>query len=323
MTFESPLYLLALIAVPAIVAAYLVGHRRRVAIAARFASPPLFPNVVNRAPGWRRHLPPAVLLVALAALLVGVARPKAQISVPRENATVMLAVDTSRSMAAEDVRPTRLAAERAAVREFLAEAPTKYRVGLVAFATDARVVAPPTHDRELVRQAVAQLRTGEGTALGDAIAKAVQVGRAAGSDPAQRRAPTPTAVLLLSDGRQDGGDVTPDRAAELARRGRVPVYTVALGTPDGVVEVPVAGGYRARVRVPPDPNTLRRIALLTGGRFFAAPTGADLKAVYRDLASRLGREKEWREVTVAFAGGGALLLLVGGGLAAAWFRRVP
>jgi Ca-activated chloride channel family protein len=323
MSFQAPIYLLVLIAVPVVLAVYLVGGRRRSDVAARFASPALFPNVVNRSPGVRRHLPPAILLVALVALVVGLARPKAQVSVPRENATVMLAVDTSRSMAATDVEPSRMAAAQAALREFLAAAPEKYRIGLVAFATDARVVAPPTRDRELVRQALAQLRTGEGTALGDAIAKAVEVGRAAGQPLDENEPPIPTSVLVLSDGKQDGGGVSPQRAAEIARNRDVPVYTVALGTPDGVVEVPLAGGYRARVQVPPDPNTLRRISLLTGGRFFAVPTGAGLKAVYRDLASRVGHEREWREVTVAFAAAGVLLLLAGGTLSAIWFRRVP
>ncbi len=129
MSFGSPLYLLALLAVPLVVALYVVHHRRRSRVAARFASPSLLPNVVDRSPGRRRHVPPAILLIALAALLVGMARPKAQISVPREDATIMLAVDTSRSMAAKDVLPTRMDAARNGLREFLAAAPETYRVG--------------------------------------------------------------------------------------------------------------------------------------------------------------------------------------------------
>jgi len=325
-SFSSPLYLLALLALPVLTAAYVLFDRRRALVAARFASPALFPGLVSHRPGLRRHLPPALFLAAVAALLLGLARPKALISVPREEATVMLAVDTSRSMAARDVRPSRLEAAKAAVRAFLAEAPAKYRVGVVSFASDARVVAAPTHDRELVVQALAELRPGEGTALGDAVAKAVQVSQAAPAGTATRGdsgQATPAAVLLLSDGVQDGGEIRPDAAARLALQRGVRVYTVSLGTPEGVVEVPLAGGFRQRVQVPPDPNTLRGIAARTGGRFFSAPTAAQLTAVYRDLASRLGRERKWREVTVAFAAGGALLMLAGGALSALWFRRLP
>ena len=237
MSFESPLFLLALLAVPAVVALYVVHHRRRSRVAAQFASPALLPNVVDREPGRLRHVPPAILLIALTALLVAFARPQAEISVPRENATIMLAIDTSRSMAAKDVPPTRLAAATKSIRDFLAKAPDTYRIGVVSFASAARVVAPPTRDRGLVELAMRELRVGEGTALGDAIVKAVEVGQAAGrSSPDDE--PTPTTVLLISDGKEDGGDITPQRASQTAQQRGVTVNTVALGTADGVVEVP-------------------------------------------------------------------------------------
>jgi Ca-activated chloride channel family protein len=323
MSFGSPLYLLALLLVPAVVALYVVHHRRRSRIAARFASPPLLPNVVDREPGRRRHVPPAILLIALTALLVGLARPKAEISAPRQDATIMIAIDTSRSMAASDVQPSRMEAAKAGIREFLAEAPDSYRVGLVSFASDARVVAPPTRDRELVDLALDELRTGEGTALGDAIAKAVEVGQGVAARAATNEEPTPTTVLVVSDGKEDGGLVTPQEATQLARERGVPVFTVAMGTPDGVVEVPLAGGYTARVEVPAEPATLRGVAGETGGRFFSSPTLEQLRAVYSDLESRLGSEEEWREVTVAFAAAGVIMLLLGGALSASWFRRLP
>jgi Ca-activated chloride channel homolog len=324
MSFGSPLYLLALLVVPAVIALYVMHYRRRSRVAARFASPPLLPNVVDREPGRRRHVPPAILLVALTALLVGLARPKAELSVPSEDATIMIAIDTSRSMAADDVAPSRMEAAKAGIREFLAEAPDSYRVGIVSFASDARVVAPPTRDREFVDLALDELRTGEGTALGDAIAKAVEVGQAVGAaEPAKDEVPAPTTVLLVSDGKEDGGTVTPQRASQLAQQRGVPVFTVGMGTADGVVEVPLAGGYTARVEVPADPTTLRNVAGETGGRFFSSPTLEQLQAVYGDLESRLGSEEEWREVTVAFAGAGVLMLLLGGALSASWFRRVP
>jgi Ca-activated chloride channel homolog len=324
MSFGSPLYLLALLVVPVVIALYIVHYRRRSRVAARFASPPLLPNVVDREPGRRRHVPPAILLIALTALLVGLARPKAQISVPREDATIMVAIDTSRSMAADDVPPSRMEAAKAGIREFLAEAPDSYRVGVVSFASDARVVAPPTRDRELVDLALDELRIGEGTALGDAIAKAVEVGQAVGAAAASPdEPPTPTTVLLVSDGKEDGGIVSPQQASRLAQNRGVPVFAVGMGTADGVVEVPLAGGYTARVEVPADPTTLRRVAEVTGGRFFSSPTLAQLRAVYAELESRLGREEEWREVTVAFAAAGAIMLLLGGALSASWFRRLP
>ena len=324
MTFGSPLYLLALLLVPAVVALYVVHHRRRSRVAARFASPPLLPNVVDREPGRRRHVPPAILLIALTALLVGLARPKAEISAARQNATIMIAIDTSRSMAADDVQPSRMEAAKAGIREFLAEAPDSYRVGVISFASDARVVAPPTRDRELVDVALNQLRTGEGTALGDAIAKAVEVGQAVGAGAAAtNEQPTPTTVLLVSDGKEDGGLVTPEEASQLAQERGVPVFSVGMGTPDGVVEVPLAGGYTARVEVPADPETLRSVAGETGGRFFSSPTLEQLRTVYGELETRLGREEEWREVTVAFAAAGAIMLLLGGALSASWFRRLP
>ena len=267
MSFESPLYLVALLAIPLVVALYIVHHRRRSRIAARYASPPLLPNVVDREPGRRRHVPPAILLIALTALLVGLARPKAELSVPRQDATIMIAIDTSRSMAADDVQPSRMEAAMAGIREFLAEAPDSYRVGVVSFASDARVVAPPTRDRELVDLALDELQTGEGTALGDAIAKAVEVGQAVdAASAANGEEPTPTTVLVVSDGKEDGGSITPQEASGQALERGVPVFTVGMGTPDGVVEVPLAGGYTARVQVPANPTTLRGVADETGGR---------------------------------------------------------
>ena len=320
MSFESPLFLLALLAVPAVVALYVVHHRRRARVAAQFASPALLPNVVDREPGRLRHVPPAILLIALTALLVAFARPQAELSVPRD-ATIMIAIDTSRSMAAKDVPPTRMDAARKSIRDFLAEAPDTYRIGIVSFASAARVVAPPTRDRELVALAMRELRAGEGTALGDAIVKAVEVGQAAGrSSPDDE--PTPTTVLLISDGKDDV-EHHASAGGQTAQQRGVPINTVAPGIPHGVVQVPLAGGFTARVQVPPDPNTLRAVAQATGGRFFAVPTAEQLQEVYADLESQLGEEKELREVSVAFAGVGALLLLVGGALSAAWFRRLP
>jgi Ca-activated chloride channel homolog len=320
-TFEWPLALLALAIVPFALAAYVLFDRRRSDQAARFATPALYPNVVERAPGWGRHLPTALLLVALAALAVGVARPHATVSVPREEATIVLAIDVSRSMAATDVRPTRLAAAQAAARRFLERMPESFRVGVVAFATRAQVVAPATEDRQVALGALSELRVGEGTALGEALVLALQVARRVpGSDTLER---PPATILLLSDGAQTQGDVTPQQAAQRARRLQIPVYAVALGTEDGVVERPLPGGYRERVRVPPDPASLRALATATGGEFFVAADDERLSRVYEDLGSRLGRRDKRAEITVAFAGAGGVLLLAAGALSALLFRRLP
>ena len=320
MSFQWPLALVALATLPLLVALYVVHERRRREYGARFGNPALLPNVVDRAPGWRRHLPLAVLLVALAAMIVGVARPHATVSVRREEATVILALDVSRSMSATDVKPSRLAAARAAAEAFLAKVPRKYRVAVVSVSSRAVVAVPPTDDRTTVEAGLRSLRRGEGTALGDAVALSVQLAererRNGGKAP-------PAAVLLISDGAQDGGRTTPKAAAQRARTFHVPVYTVAVGTPNGVVYKRLTGGYVATIRVPPSPDTLRQIAQATGGKFFTATDDSHLKEVYERLGSRLGHRNVQRELTDAFAGGSGVLLLLGGALSTLWFRRVP
>jgi Ca-activated chloride channel family protein len=320
LSFHSPLALVALLAVPLLVAAYVVHERRRARYAARFASPALLPNVVDRAPGLKRHLPLAVLLVALTAMIVGVARPHATVSVPREEATVVLAIDVSRSMKATDVRPSRLEAARSAAKVFLHRVPSKFRVGVVSFASRAVVAVPPTADRALVEEGLDSLKPGEGTALGDAVLLATRIGRRQRSSDGTI---PPTSVLLISDGARDGGRTAPLAAARRAKSLNVPVYTVVLGTPNGVVEETLTGGFRQIIRVPPQPATLRQIAQTTGAELFTAPDDTRLREVYEELGSRIGRRKQDREVTDVFAGGSAALLLVGGALSALWFRRVP
>jgi Ca-activated chloride channel family protein len=320
LSFEWPLALLALPAVPLLVALYVRHERRRTVFAARFGNPALLPNLVDRSPGRRRHLPLAILLVALTAMIVGVARPHATVSVRREEATVILAVDVSRSMRAKDVEPTRLDAARTTAEAFLAKVPKKFRVAVVSFATRAVVALPSTEDRSLVRQALASLRPGEGTALGDAVTLAVRLTQ-------QQRGSNglvpPAAVLVISDGAQMGGRTSPQAAARRARAAKVPVYAIVVGTPNGTVEHTLTGGFREIIRVPPQPATLRLVAQTTGGKLFTATDDARLREVYERLGSRLGHEKKSREVTDLFAGGSAALLLVGGALSALWFRRVP
>jgi Ca-activated chloride channel family protein len=319
-SFDWPLALLALLLLPLLAGLYVWHDRRSERVAARFASPPLLPNVVDRSPGRLRFLPLAILLLALAAMVVGVARPHAMVNVPREEATIVLAIDVSRSMKANDVEPTRLDAARAGAKAFIDEVPEKFRIGVVSFATRAVVALPPTDDRQLVADSLDTLKTGEGTAIGDAVAVALQMGR-------QLREPDgaipPTSVLLISDGARDGGILDPQEAATRARREGVPIHTVLVGTPDGVVEDTLPGGYRRIIRVPTNGETLQQIASTSGGEYFQAPALEDLRQVYEDLGSRLGTKRESREITDLFAAGSALLLVTGGALSALLFRRVP
>ena len=323
MTFAWPLALVGLIAIPILAALYVLAARRRRRGAERFANPALVPNLVSATPGWRRHVAPILALGALALLVVGVARPHVVRDVTRDEATIVLAIDTSRSMAATDVQPTRFAAAKQAALAFLDEVPDNYNVGIVSFSTSADPVLPPTIDREAARTALSELRLGSGTAIGTAITRSVDLAldQADGQAKPQPGERSPAAVLLLSDGAQTAGDIRPGPAAQRARRLGVPVSTVALGTGNAVVEVPRPGGLKERVVVAPDVQTLRVIAQATGGSFSEAPSAARLESVYRELGTRLARDRKRVEVTSAFAAGGAVLLLVGSTLSSLWFRR--
>jgi Ca-activated chloride channel homolog len=320
MRFDWPLALLLLLAVPLAIGGYVLLERRRRAQSAAFASPALHPNLVPRSPGRLRHLAPVLAIVALAALAIGLARPHAMVSVPQEEATVVLAIDTSRSMVAKDVPPSRLAVAQRAVRGFLDKLPEDYRVGMVSFAQSAQTVLPATANRQAAQAALRGLRTGDGTALGEGIARAIQVAQRV---PAEEGKKPPASILVLSDGAQTQGVLTPLQAAERARKLRIPVYTVAFGTENGVVEVVDDNGFRQRVTVPPDPPTLRRVSQATGGRFYAAPDAAQLEAVYDELGSRIGSVRKEREITAAFAASGAVLLLAAGAASAFLFGRLP
>jgi Ca-activated chloride channel family protein len=337
MSFASPELLLVLLLVPLAAAGYLLVQRRRSRYAIRFTNVDLLANLVPRTPAWRRHVPPVLYLVAIAALAIGLARPSMVMAVPREEATIVLAIDVSRSMRATDVEPTRLAAAQAAATDFVAGLPESYRVGLVVFSTEARLLVPPTAHRAEISDALARLSADGGTALGDAIAVALDAGVGA-SGPAATPSPDPSATpdasaapdeapvvatVVLSDGANSTGTLEPIEAAERAARLGVPVYTIALGTAAGIVDVPNRQGILQPMPVPPDPETLAAVAELTGGRFFEAPTAEDLAGIYGNLGSRVGFVEEEQEVTQLFAAAALLFVLIGGGLAAHWFNRFP
>jgi Ca-activated chloride channel homolog len=320
MSFEWPLALVGLVVVPLLVGLYAQRERKRQQYATRFTSPGLLPNLVDAAPGWRRYLPLALLLVGLTAMVVGVARPHASLNVKREEATVIIAIDSSLSMESQDVRSSRLAAAQKTARMFVGELPKKFRVAVLGFSGRPYVAVPPTEDRDLVHTALRSLRPGEGTALGDAIALGVKLAR---QERASDGTIPPTAMIVISDGAQKSGRTTPPAAALQAAAQHIPIYSVVVGTPDGVINVPLAGGFQAQIRVPVDPETLRLVARMSGGQTFTSPDSAQLRVVYERLGSRLGNRKESREITDLFAGGSAAFLLAGGALSALWFRRVP
>jgi Ca-activated chloride channel family protein len=319
MSFSSPENLLWLLAIPLLVALLWVRHSRRHHHAARWTSPELMPNLVDRPPGRKRWLPLAILLVALAALIVGVARPHATVSVRRQEATVMLAIDTSRSMGASDIAPSRLAAAQDEAYRFLNLVPKTFRVGLVSFSTRAQLALAPTTDRNLARQAISALQPTEGTAIGDAILLAAKEGQ---KQRTHDGVIPPASILMISDGARDGGHTSPTSAAQQAAKLHVPVYTIVVGTANGVVHHALPGGYMETIQVPASPKTLQTIAHDSGGLSFTAATNAQLRDVYKRLASRLGHKNQSREITDLFAGGGAVLLLMGSALSVLWFRRI-
>ncbi len=264
-------------------------------------------------------MPAALALAALAALIVAMARPQTVVAVPRDDATVVLTMDSSASMTATDVPPTRLDAAKSAASSFLDRLPERFRVGLVSFSSTVSVLEEPTDDRDAVRTSLDSLEGDVGTALGDAILASVDLA----PDPDEEAGSKPLfAVLLLSDGANSTGS-EPLAILDEAKEAGVPIYTIALGTPEGTVEITNDYGETQTYDVPPDPETLKRVAEETGGRFFEAPTEADLEAVYEEIGSQVSYEDEERELTAAFAAAGAVLLLIGGSLSALWFGRIP
>jgi Ca-activated chloride channel homolog len=318
-TFQAPWFLLLLLLVPLAVVAYVLVDRRRRAAAASFASPRLLPSVAPRRPGFRRHLPMALYAAALTVATVALARPEATVAVPEERAAVVLATDVSGSMEARDVAPSRIDAVREAALGFLDRAPDRLRVGAVTFNHAVQAVEPPRPDRGDVRSLLERVSPSGGTATGKALSAALaMLERREGP----RRQRPPGAVILLSDGASTHG-VDPVPLARRAARLRIPVYTVALGTDRGTIQVEGRRGESVTRRVPPDHETMRRIATLSGGRTFSIDAGEELATVYEQLGSRVATREERRQITAAFAGGAAALLLLGGAFSLGWFGRLP
>jgi Ca-activated chloride channel family protein len=308
--FAAPARLGLLVVVAALAATYVVAQCRRPQYALRFTNLELLDVVAPDRPGTRRHLPPLLLLVSAAAMVLALARPAHPSLVTRPAGSVVVAVDVSPSMMATDVRPSRLEAARQAVARFADLLPPRIHLGLVSFAGTAIVVVPPTPDHELVRRAVEQLRFRSETAVGEAIHASLDA--LAADDRAGQ-----AGVVVLSDGASTTGRPDDD-AAQRARQAHVPVSTIAFGTPDGTV---VLGGET--LTVPPNGPALRSIAAATGGRFFEAASAAELTAVYRTIGRSVTTVEELRDLTAWFVGAAFASMFLASILALAWFSRLP
>jgi Ca-activated chloride channel family protein len=346
--FLWPEALVLLLLVPLVAALYLwlLGRRKRVAV--RYANLPLVREAMGRGPGWRRHLPPALFLLALTLLLLATARPTAVVTLPSQHKTVILAMDVSGSMRATDVQPNRLIAAQEAAKAFIADQPPFTRIGIVSFAGTAALVQPPTQNREDLLAAIDRFQLQRATAIGSGIvvslaaifpdagidiAQLTQGGRdprgaaldapkKAEKDKAPFKPVAPgsyqsAVIILLTDGQRTTGP-DPLEAAKMAAERGVRVFTVGIGTKEG--EVIGFEGWSMRVRL--DEDTLKQVANVTQGEYFYAGNALDLKKVYENLNSRLVLEKKETEVSALFAGAGALFALLAAALSVLWFHRI-
>jgi Ca-activated chloride channel homolog len=319
MSFLRPLALIGLVGIPLLVVAYAGAQRRRRVAAAAFAAPHLGASVTPHRPGFRRHLPLALVLVAIAALIVAAARPARAVVVTVRNASIVLATDVSSSMASKDVAPNRLTAAARAAGTFARRVPAQVAIGVIAFNQTPVLLQSPTTDRSEIASELANLRPSGATATGNAIALATRVIKRA---PKIDGARPPGAVVLLSDGLPTQG-INAIAAARAAKKAHIPIYTVALGTRTGTINVPNANGKGVHAEiVPPSPQTLARIARASGGQAFTAADPARLSAVYKRLSYQLGHHKVKRELTSGFAGGALLLVALGSVMSLRWFGRL-
>jgi Ca-activated chloride channel family protein len=317
MTLLDPGRLWLLVLVGALAVGYVVLQRRRRHYAVRFTNIALLDSVAPKRPGWRRPVAAATALVALVAMVIGLARPARDERVPREEAVVMLAIDVSRSMTATDVSPSRLDSAIAAARDFIGDVPKGFRLGLVAFDDEARILATPTLEHQVVVDALGRLQPGRGTAAGDAIEASLEA-IATVLDPAsttETEQDFAATIVLLSDGATTSG-IDPATAAEDAADAGVPVTTIAYGTDAGTVEI-----EGEIVPVPADPAAMQDIARTTEGQFFEADSASELRQVYDDIQGRVGFTVEQREIVLWFVTIGLVALMLALGASMFWNAR--
>lgn len=313
MTFSDPAWLAALALIPAAIAASWWARRAR-RYAVRFTAVSTLRLAVDRGSAWRRRIPAVLLLSALAALAFALARPRVSYSASVDEASVVLVSDESGSMASTDVQPTRLAAAERAADTFIGQLPAKARVGAIAFSSAPNSVQAPVTDHSAARSVIDSQTADGATDTGDSLAMALQLlhgGRA--NHP-------PSAIVLLSDGAANQGQ-DPTTVARQAAREKIPIYTVALGTPNGTLPNPDPFG--PPVTVPPDPQLMAQIAQLSRGRSFNAQSAGELSSIYKSLAQKLGTVTRKREVTADFALGGLVLLLFAALGSTRWSGRLP
>ena len=322
MSFEEPWRLFILVAPLALLIAYVVAQRARRKYAVRFTSVDLLASVAPKRPGWQRHVSAVLMILAVSALVVGFAKPTGTRSVPRQRGAVILAIDTSGSMAATDVAPSRLVAAQEAARRFINGLPKGLKIGVLSFDTDARVLAAPTTDHAAALAAVNSLSVGGGTATGVAIDDALSA--VAALPPGSDGKKAPAAIVLMSDGSptigKDGetAQQTVTEATAAAKTAQVPIDTIAFGTSTGTITL-----QGETVPVPADPQTMTQIAQGSGGKSFTATTGNELNAVYDQIRKVVGFDKVPTDLTEWFVGLALLFALLTAGAALYWMQRIP
>jgi Ca-activated chloride channel homolog len=342
MSFQWPTLLWLLLLLPLLVVTYVWLLKRRRRTTVRLASVSVAKLALGNGPGWRRHVPPLLMLLAIGVLVLATARPMATITLPMAQRTIILAMDVSGSMRAEDVKPNRLVASQEAAKAFVTNLPREVKVGVVSFAGTAAVVQAPTTSRDDVIAAIDRFQLQRGTATGSGIVLSLatlfpddgieiqhitgqrnmpaEIGKKKDEKPFTPVPPgsyNSAAVIMLTDGQRTTGPDPLDAAKMAAERG-IRVYTVGIGTTSG--EVIGFEGWSMRVRL--DEETLKNISILTHGEYFYAGTAEDLKKVYESLSSRMVVERKETELSAFFAGFGALLTVLAAGLSVWWFGRV-
>lgn len=352
MTFIWMHMLWLLLLVPLLIGLYVLLLRRRKRTAVRYANLAMIRQAMGRGPGWRRHVPPALLLIAITVLILAVARPAAVMTLASSRATIILAMDVSGSMRAGDVPPSRIEAAQTAAKEFIDDQPAGVQVGIVAFAAAAYLVQAPTIDREALFQAIDRFQTRRGTAVGAGVLTSLATifpeenfealqsdfgpdapivpkppSRSLDDQPAAGDKPPHVAVapgsyqnavvILLTDGGTTTGP-DPVQAGQTAADYGVRVFTVGFGSPSGDVVAVEGSAWRTQ----PDLETLKTIATTTNAQFFEAKSSDDLKQVYQSLSAKLISEKKLTEISFIFAGIGALFAILAGCLSMLWFGRV-
>ena len=334
MQFLWPLMLWFLLLVPVLVVAYILAQRRRQRYALRYASLSLVKEALGRGPGRRRHVPPALFITSLAVMLFALARPATIVTLPTQEGIVILTMDVSGSMRAQDLKPDRLEAAKVAARSFIEKQPSGVKIGVVSFSDNAFLVQAPTDDKAAILGAVNRLTPQRGTAIGSALLTSLNAvfeeANAEGGPPNSTTDPTPTPtplpqgvyepaiVVLLTDGESNRGPRPLDVVDQLAARG-VRVYTIGVGTTQGTVLS--TGGRSMRVRL--DEATLKAVAEATNGAYYNASTEKDLKAIYDNLSTHLVFTRQQTEITAIFTGIAVALSLIAGVLSLSWFNRLP